>query len=319
MSVQKLPRSVFPGETEALSVCPGRIRVRYPALYRSSGVKQKIEKGLSGDPAVVQVRASPLTANVLILFDESVTPPRMLARLGVPHPAGLKAKRMQAHKWGNRTDHAAQPEGERASGLAAGQIPWYLLEEEDVLSRLGANRVSGLDQATAERKLAWGRNLLPRRPPPSAFILFLNQLKGVPVLLLGASAVLSLLTGGIAEAAAIAAVLGMNATIGFVTERRTEATIAALSHVTDRDVPVLRNGKAASVSVSDIVPGDLLLLSPGVQVAADARLLDASTLSVDESMLTGESRFIAKHPGRCVSAQPLAARTNMVHRARKSQ
>jgi P-type Ca2+ transporter type 2C len=138
-------------------------------------------------------------------------------------------------------------------------------------------------------------------------------LKGLPVMLLGASAVLSIFTGGIAEAAVIVAVLGMNAGIGFVTERRAEETIASLSDLVDEVVPVIRDGQAMQIPSSHLAPGDLLALSPGVHVAADARLVQARGLMMDESALTGESRFVPKSVPALPHAAPLAERRNMVY------
>jgi Ca2+-transporting ATPase len=81
----------------------------------------------------------------------------------------------------------------------------------------------------------------------------------------------------------------------------------------DETVPVLRDGREQEVPTAQIVTGDLLVLRAGVQVAADARLVQQDGLQVDESTLTGESRFVAKSIAPMTHAAPLADRTNMLY------
>lgn len=120
---------------------------------------------------------------------------------------------------------------------------------------------------------------------------------GLPVILLGVSAALPLLSGALAEACAIGAVLVMNAAIRFETERRAEASITALSELVD-----------------DTVPGDVMPLAPGRRIVADMRLLEARGLKVDESTLTGESFPGGKDTAALPGQVPLAERHNMVYR-----
>ena len=92
----------------------------------------------------------------------------------------------------------------------------------------------------------------------------------------------------------ILGVVLINSAIGFVTERQAEKTIASLTKTGVRSVRVLRDGQEVDVSVENIVPGEILLFSPGTYVAADARILQSHRLSVDESALTGESLPVTK-------------------------
>jgi len=133
------------------------------------------------------------------------------------------------------------------------------------------------------------------------------------VALLGASAVLSLLTGGVFEAIAIAAVVGVNACIGYLTESEAERTIGTLSAGIPPVATVIRGGRRAEVSAEQLVPGDLLDLRPGSIIAADARLIGADRLMVDESPLTGESMPVLKSTATLEDADaPLAERSNLV-------
>jgi len=106
----------------------------------------------------------------------------------------------------------------------------------------------------------------------------------------------------------------INAAIGYFTEDYAERTIASLAKLDFGPARVLRNGVSMNVARSDLVAGDLLLLAPGTQVPADARLIEAEHLSVDESALTGESLPVSKSATKLVPTDtPLADRQNMVY------
>ncbi|MGE5651695.1 MAG: cation-translocating P-type ATPase [Bacillota bacterium] len=285
---------------------PGRVRITFPKLYRCETEKNRIESRLAACRDVTAVYANPLTARILVLFDAPDPPREIFDALGMPPAGAPHARGLPAPRPG-RTAATQTP--------APRDIypPWHLREAQEVLRHYRSSP-SGLSPAAAAERLRHGRNLLPQAPGPSQWMLLANQFKSLPVLLLGASSLLSALTGGLPEAAAIAAVLALNAGIGFATERRAESAIASLSELIDDVVPVLRDGKVRQVDAADIAPGDILLLSPGIHVAADARLLAANGLALDESALTGESLPAAKDPAALEHAAPLAERRNMVYR-----
>jgi len=109
-------------------------------------------------------------------------------------------------------------------------------------------------------------------------------------------------------------VVAINAGIGYLTERQSERTLSSLTSHAPRTTTVLRHGKAQEIPVEHVVVGDILLLSPGTDVPADARLLHVSHLTVDESALTGESLPVAKTVVTlAVANTPLADRKNMVY------
>ncbi|UUZ53765.1 hypothetical protein LP419_34980 [Massilia sp. H-1] len=149
---------------------------------------------------------------------------------------------------------------------------------------------------------------------PGCVQVLLNQFTSLPIILLGVSALVSLVTGGVAEAAAIGAVLVLNGAIGFHTERRAEASVASLSELVDDIVLVLRDGAARMIAAAAVVPGDILVLSPGTRIAADLRLLASQRLTIDESALTGESVPVAKDPAILSGKTALAERRNMAYR-----
>jgi Ca2+-transporting ATPase len=118
----------------------------------------------------------------------------------------------------------------------------------------------------------------------------------------------------VADALVIAGVVALNAAIGYVTESQAEHTIHALTRLVRPSTFVLRDGNPCTVRVEDVVPGDVLMLRPGSYVAADARLLTTQRLSVDESVLTGESLPVSKTIDILPYPDvPLADRYNMVY------
>lgn len=309
------PDLIYFDETaEPVVLGPGRARIRFPRLYGSEQMKNAIEEALSKKAWISEVYANPLTGKVLISFDAAVSSGEMLARLGIRPPvAPVKAPANRGETSSRRSLAASSHAMPRKSAKEAqGRSTWHAMESDAVLSCFGSG-YAGVSSEIAGQRLKHGLNVLPEKEKQPAYELFLSQLKGTPAALLGLSAVLSLLTGGIAEAVAIVAVLGLNAGIGYSTERRAEETIASLSELVDETVPVIRDGKTTEVASSHVVIGDLLVLSAGVNVAADARLIEAGGLLADESALTGESHFVSKTVAPLPHAVPLADRSNMVY------
>lgn len=193
--------------------------------------------------------------------------------------------------------------------------PWHTLEPAAALTAL-ASAPHGLPVNEVAARLAlYGPNTLPAPMGRAAATIFADQFQSLPIMLLLGSAGLSVLSGGLLEAAVTTAVVGLNAGIGFSSEFSTEKLIRKLTRPHEPIVPVRRDGETISVPASSIAPGDIIGLSLGTPVAADARLIEADELAVDESILTGEA-----YPARKLAsadlplATPLPGRSTMVHR-----
>jgi high-affinity K+ transport system ATPase subunit B len=111
----------------------------------------------------------------------------------------------------------------------------------------------------------------------------------------------------------IAAVLLLNAGIGFVQEQRAESSVRALGSLVSNAARVLRDGHERQVPAREVVPGDVVLLESGVRVAADLRLLHVTELRIDESLLTGESVPVSKSTSPVADSTSLADRTSMAY------
>jgi Ca2+-transporting ATPase len=196
-----------------------------------------------------------------------------------------------------------------------GAARWHALALADVF-RAVDSRPNGLEATeVAERRERFGANALPPPAVRSKLAILGGQFASVPVAMLGASALVSLATGGLADAAAILFVMLANAGIGFVTENNAESIISSLGQLASQDVDVLRAGRRERVPPEAIVQGDVLVLVAGTFVAADARLLQADGLVIDESALTGESVPVHKSAERSSPENvPLADRVNMAFR-----
>jgi Ca2+-transporting ATPase len=174
----------------------------------------------------------------------------------------------------------------------------------EVAAALGVETGVGLSAAeAAARRKAHGPNLLARRQAASALHILASQFASPVVALLAAAAAMSLAWGELVEALAIAAVLLINAAIGFVTEIRAARSMEALRHLGAVTTRVRRGGHVLEVPAEGLVPGDVVVLEAGDIVTADLRLAEASSLTADESTLTGESVPVDK------SAAPVAADT----------
>jgi Ca2+-transporting ATPase len=190
---------------------------------------------------------------------------------------------------------------------------WHVLDGHEAVSFLNTDRGFGLSrEEAAERLQRDGPNMLPELERRSGWRIFLEQLNSLPVYLLAAAAGISIAMGGIVDALVIAGVVVANAAVGCYTESRAESTVASLSTNVHPSADVIRDGCHLTVAAEEVVRGDLLVLRPGTCIAADCRILEVSRLSIDESMLTGESMPVEKI-GRVLDRKdlPLGDRYNM--------
>jgi P-type Ca2+ transporter type 2C len=157
-------------------------------------------------------------------------------------------------------------------------------------SRRMAVAPGGLSSAEAADRLArFGPNELPaaRRTPVGRLIT--GQLRDPLILVLLAAAALTLATGDWTDAGVILLVIVVNTSVGVAQEVKASQAIAALSELTAPEARVLRDGEQRQLPACEVVPGDVLVLAEGDIVPADAVVVDAAALLVDESALTGES------------------------------
>jgi len=164
-----------------------------------------------------------------------------------------------------------------------------------------------------------GPNRLRGRPPPSFWRRSLAQFRDPLIHLLLAAAAISLVAwilegrdGWPVDALVIGAIVLANALLGALQEARAQSAVAALAKLAAATSAVLRGGRVLRVPTDTLVRGDVLALAEGDAVGADARLVEAASLRVQEASLTGESEAVDKDPRTLQAEVALADRTDMV-------
>ena len=173
-----------------------------------------------------------------------------------------------------------------------------------VLQSLGT-RAEGLSEREAQRRITqYGANEITRRAETSQARELLRQFSHPLALLLWAAAALAVIGSNATLAIAIVAVIAINAILAFMQEVQAERATEALQGFLPPHVRVRRDGQPVDVEASALVPGDILSLSEGDRIPADARLISGA-VEVDMSPLTGESQPVARDAASTTSAGPL--------------
>ncbi len=288
----------------------GRVRFCHPSIIAQPEHVRAVEATLAERRGVLSARANALTGSVLVEYG----PPATISELGSTIDAVVAAQHALYAEKAPRLSHAlAAP---AVIDHATSPYAWHALTLSDTPDRLQTGLTNGLAETEIAPRLAeFGRNELRRAEARPTAAILIEQMTSLPIALLGASAVLSVLTGGIADAAVIAAVVLLNAGIATATERQAEHTILGLSNYALKPVSVIRAGQRRLVDPVELVPGDLLLIERGMLIPADARLTAGEDLTINESALTGEALPVHKEAEIVLSADTaLPDRRNMVFR-----
>jgi len=195
-----------------------------------------------------------------------------------------------------------------------------LMDVPSVCSALAADVEKGLSAQEAARRLASeGPNELRAAPPVPTWRRMLAHFQDPLVYLLLAAIGISLAAwylggreGWPVDALVIASIVLMNAILGYVQEAKAERAVAALAKLTAVTSSVVRDGRLVRLPSAQLVRGDLLVLAEGDAIGADARLVQADSLRVQEASLTGESVPVAKHAATLPGPAVLGDRVDMV-------
>ena len=225
---------------------------------------------------------------------------------------------------GGPTGHSASdaPPPPHPSAMAnAGSLDDPSVRDADeVASALGADLENGLTSEEASRRLsADGPNELRSAPRQPAWRRVLAHFQDPLVYLLLAAIAIALVAWGVegwagwpVDALVIAIIVVLNGVLGYVQEAKAVDAVAALARMTAATSAVLRNGQVLRLPSAELVRGDLLVLGEGDSVGADARLLQAASLRVQEASLTGESEAVLKDAATLLETAPLGDRLDMV-------
>ena len=190
----------------------------------------------------------------------------------------------------------------------------HVLPAREVVASLGSDGSRGLGAPVAAQRLDRdGANTLPQAQGDSLVRRVLQQFHNPLIYVLLAAGAATLLLGEHVDAAVIAAVVLVNALVGFVQESKALAALDSLRSMARGVARVVRDGAVRTVSSDELVVGDLVALEPGEKVPADLRVVEASELLVDESSLTGESMSVVKSDDVLAAETRVADRTNMLY------
>lgn len=171
----------------------------------------------------------------------------------------------------------------------------YLVSEDELESVYQVDLKNGLShQEAKKRQEKFGKNKMDEGKRKTLIVMFFSQFKDFLILVLLVAAVISGLVGELSDAILIILIVLVNALIGAIQENKAENSMEALKNMTIPEATVIRNGQQEVIKSIELVPGDIVLLDAGDIVPADGRLIEAASLKITESSLTGESVPVQK-------------------------
>ena len=199
-------------------------------------------------------------------------------------------------------------------------MDFYCADIPQTAKRLGVDIQSGLTRSQAKRRLDEnGENRLKEKKNGNIVLKFLAQLSDPMVITLIIAAVISFFTayaeenGSYIDPIIIVGIVIVNAVVGVIQEAKAEHAIEKLKELSAPDATVIRDGKLNKIPATQVVTGDIILLTAGDRVPADARLTESVEISCDESALTGEALPANKNAFvKLVEGTPVAERKNCV-------
>ena len=173
--------------------------------------------------------------------------------------------------------------------------PWHARAVDRVVRDLATDTDAGLPQdGVAERLERYGPNKLPEEAGEGPLLRFLKQFHNVLIYILIVAAVLTGFLGEWIDTGVIAAVVLVNAIVGFVQEGKAEQALDNIRKLLSLEATVVRDGRRRTIAAEEVVPGDVVLLESGDGVPADLRVVEARNARVEEAALTGESQPVGK-------------------------
>ena len=207
-----------------------------------------------------------------------------------------------------------QPELNTAPPQADDASSWHTRSIDEALEHLGAES-HGLSTTDADRRRStYGANELEATSRESAWRILAAQFQNVLILILLAGTVVSGFLGHTLEAVVITVIVLLAVCLGFIQEHRAGRALEALKAMAAPTAHALRDGTESVIPARELVPGDVVMLRAGDRVPADARVMQAVNLAVDEAALTGESAAVAKTTSALEDPRlPIGDRTNMTY------
>jgi len=171
----------------------------------------------------------------------------------------------------------------------------------------------GLSKKQAEKRIEkYGLNEIKEKKKISFLAIFLSQFKSPLIIILLLAIAATAFIGEYTDAVLISIIVLFNAVFGFIQEYKAEKSIEALKKLSSLKATVLRDGKEVLIDAKSIVPGDIILLSEGEKIPADARIIESISMQAHESALTGESNSVSKTSDALKGKKEIASRSNIL-------
>lgn len=191
---------------------------------------------------------------------------------------------------------------------------WHALSWEEAVKKLNSDAENGLSQDEAFlRQKKFGKNVLPEERPLSGLKIFGGQFKSPLIYILMVAGIIAIFFREWPDATVIFGVVLLNTAVGFFQERKANRALRALKKVVTIKADITRESHEIEIDYQELVPGDIVILSAGQKVPADARIIESHNLKVNEAPLTGEWIAAVKSSHELNHDTPLADRDNMVY------
>ena len=190
---------------------------------------------------------------------------------------------------------------------------YELMNSDEVISELVSDKNGLTDNEVKKRLVMYGKNILPKEKKDSIYKIFFSQFANAITLILVLTCIFSFMVNEIVDGIAIVLIIMIDVIMGTIQEYKAKKSAESLSNMIKVNTKVLRNGREKIVDSEDLVVGDIFYLESGDKVSADARIIECNNLSINESMLTGESNAIFKNSSKMKENKSISESVNMVY------
>ena len=191
-------------------------------------------------------------------------------------------------------------------------MEWYKINTDDLLKKTHSTLEGLKENEVKKRQEKDGLNELPKAKKDGPIKIFLSEFKDPIIWLLLVSITFSFIVQEYVDGIAILVIVLIDALVGTVQEWKAGKSAEALEELIKVKVKVLRNNEEQEIESNQLVVGDIVLLEPGNKLSADMRIIESRNLTIDESILTGESMNAVKHSETIKEKVVLAERKNML-------
>lgn len=193
------------------------------------------------------------------------------------------------------------------------KVSWHAMNADQVIQYLQTTFDGLTDREANERLGVYGFNKIKAEKRTSRAAILTKQMREPLIIILLIAITISAFVGDLGDAIIIVAIVILSILVGFIQEFKSEKAIEALKKMTAATCRVIRNNEESIIDVTGLVPGDVILISAGDKVPADAYLIEAHNLKVDEAPLTGESAAVGKTIAVLSKDTPIADRINILY------